>query len=117
MSRQIVAKLTSLDSSYTLGASLRQLRAARKLPLRSVAAATEIDSTLLSKIELSQRLPTEEQTRAFAAFFEVSFEDMEAKRLAERFWMENGDNPAVHKAVNLLREQTTDYKTKRNADI
>jgi transcriptional regulator with XRE-family HTH domain len=97
-----------------LGAWLRQLRLARDLPLRTVAAAAEMDSTHLSKIELGQRLPTEDQTKALAAFFKVSFQEMEAKRLAERFWLEHGDSPAAKQAVSLLREQAAEYKTKKD---
>lgn len=104
-------KQKSSDIASTLGALLRQLRKARKLPLRSVAAVTEMDSTLLSKIELGQRLPTEPQTKALAAFFAVPFEEMEAKRLAERFWMDHGESPAAERAASLIKEQAAEYKT------
>jgi hypothetical protein len=52
--------------------------------------------------ELGQRLPTEEQTRVFARFFNVSFEELEAKRFAERFWSEHGDSPAIGEAAALI---------------
>ncbi len=87
------------------------MRKARTLPLRVVAAAAEMDSTLLSKVELGQRLPTEEQTRAFAKFFKVSFEELEAKRLAERFWMEHGRNPVAVRAASLIKETAGEYRT------
>lgn len=93
----------------TIGAGLRRMRKGRGLPLRTVAAAAEMDSTLLSKVKLGQRLPTEPQTRALAKFFGVPFEEFEAKRLAERFWSDNGVSPAARKAVHLLREQAGDY--------
>ena len=83
------------------------------MPLRSIAAAAEMDSTLLSKIELGQRLPTEEQTRAFAKFFDVSFEELEAKRLAERFWSEHGDSPAIGKAAALITAAASERMTRR----
>jgi hypothetical protein len=70
-----------------------------------VAAVAEMDSTLLSKIELGQRLPTEPQTKALAEFFEIAFEEMEAKRLAERFWMTHGDNPAAARAAPGKQKQ------------
>jgi len=89
------------------------LRQARKLPLRAVAAAADMDSTLLSKIELGQRLPTAEQSRALAAFFAVPAEEMEAKRLAERFWLEHGDNPAAAKAALMIQEQASEYAVRR----
>ncbi len=100
----------------TLGAVLRKMRKERRLPLRSVAAAADMDSTLLSKIELGQRFPTEEQARALAAFFSFSFDELEAKRLAERFWLEHGDSPAAKKAVTLLKEKAAEYThRKRNS--
>ena len=80
--------------------------------MRTVAAAADMDSTLLSKVELSQRLPTEQQARALAVFFGVPAEEVEAKRLAERFWLDCGTNPAALRAVGLLHEQAGEYRTK-----
>lgn len=88
-----------------LGKWLRELRQARDLPLRVVAAAAEMDTALLSKVELGQRLPTEKQTAALATFFDIPFEEMEATRLAEKFWMENKDNPAAARAASLLHRK------------
>ena len=104
-----------LKSSQALGDMLRSMRKERTLPLRVVAAAAEMDSTLLSKIELGQRLPTEIQTKAFAKFFKVSFEDLEAKRLAERFWMEHRDNSAAVKAALLIKESAAEYRAGNSA--
>lgn len=101
----------SKSESKRLGQWLRSLRKSRQLPLWSVASAAGMDSTLLSKIELGQRLPTEDQTRSFADFFKVSVEEMEARRLAERFLADCGDNPAIGKAVLLIREHASEYRT------
>lgn len=105
----MISKQRDVEPIPTLGAWLRKLRKARELPLRAVAAAAEMDSTLLSKIELGKRLPTEDQTRAFAVFFNVSFEEMEAKRLTERFWMDHGGSPAAKKAAMMIRESAGKY--------
>lgn len=115
MSRHDLSIMHRSRSNQTLGDILRSMRKERALPLRVVAAATEIDSTLLSKIELSQRFPTEVQTRAFAKFFKVSFEDLEAKRLAERFWIEHGDNTAAVKAATLIKESAAEYRPGNSA--
>jgi transcriptional regulator with XRE-family HTH domain len=101
----------------TLGAVLRKMRKDRQLPLRSVAAAAEMDSTLLSKIEHGQRLPTETQARSLAAFYKLSFEELEAQRLAERFWSEHGDSPAAKKAVTLLREKAAGYSVRKRRSL
>jgi transcriptional regulator with XRE-family HTH domain len=95
-----------------LGEWLRSLRAARQLPLRVVAAAAEMDSTLLSKIELNQRLPTSAQAMALAAFFKVPFKDFEARRIATKFWQDFGKSSAAPHAALLIQEQAASYKAK-----
>ena len=109
MSRPEDAKPTTSKECLLLGAWLRQLRQQRNLPLRSVAAGAEMDSTHLSKIELGQRLPTEAQTAALAKFFGVQVEEMEAKRIAARFLHDFGQHPAASRAIMILREQAGEY--------
>ncbi|MEI8140363.1 MAG: helix-turn-helix transcriptional regulator [bacterium] len=107
MSRHNESNAGALPES--LGTWLRELRQAKALPLRAVAAAAEMDSTLLSKIELGQRLPTEAQAKALATFFGVPLDDVEAKRITARFWQENNSNPAAAKAAAMIRESAPAY--------
>jgi transcriptional regulator with XRE-family HTH domain len=86
------------------GEWLRRLREEHKLPLRAVAAAAEMDQAHLSKAELGQRLPTAGQVAAIAKFFKVDPTEMEARRIAEKFQMENADNPAAVQAVQILND-------------
>ena len=87
------------------GEWLRQLRVAKGVPLRTVAAAADMDMAHLSKIELGQRLPTEEQTTKLAKFFGTSETETQARRMAEKFHQETHDNPrAAHEAVCILAE-------------
>lgn len=87
-----------------LGELLRDLRAKRRLALREVAAATAIDPSLLSHIETGRRVPTAEQGRALAEYFDLQQDDFEARRIAADFWRKHGDNPAVGRAADLIRE-------------
>ncbi len=97
----------------TLGGALRHLREDRKLPLWKVAHAAEMDSTLLSKIELGQRLPTQEQTAALARFFGVATTELESMRMAEKFMNDNGHNPAAAAlALARIRESAGEYFVK-----
>jgi hypothetical protein len=64
-----------------------------------------MDQAHLSKAELGQRLPTEEQVKALAAFFKIKPEDMEARRLAEKLIRELEGSPAGPAAFNILREE------------
>ena len=97
------------QNSQRLGAWLRALRQSRDLPLRVVAAAAEMDTALLSKIELSQRLPTEKQALALANYFAVSTEEFQAKRIADKFWSVNEDTPATRRAAKLITSRATDH--------
>jgi transcriptional regulator with XRE-family HTH domain len=54
-----------------------------------------MDSALLSKIEHGQRLPTPEQTAAFAKFFGADATAWEARRMAEKFFSDNEHNPVA----------------------
>ena len=65
-----------------------------------------MDSTLLSKIELGQRLPTFEQTAALAKYFRVDATEFESMRIAEKFLNDHGHNPAAA-ALALARIQET----------
>lgn len=98
--------MSSQSDSTTLGATLRRQREDRALPLWKVASAAEMDSTLLSKIELGQRLPTQEQAAALAKFFGVDPIELESMRMAEKFLHDNGHNPAAA-ALALARIQET----------
>ncbi|HEY5298726.1 MAG TPA: helix-turn-helix transcriptional regulator [Verrucomicrobiae bacterium] len=102
MSRQ--NKSSYKTATPALGEWLRQMRLARKLPGRAVAAAAEMDQAYLSKVELGQRLPTKEQTLALAKFFGQKPDFMEARRIAEKFRMEHAENPAALQALQILND-------------
>ena len=89
----------------SLGAWLRQLRQSRYLPIRAVAAEAGMDTAHLSKIELGQRLPTEEQTKTLARIFNIPREDLAAKRIAEQFWRNHQRKPGAKKAAALIKQK------------
>ena len=77
-----------------------------------------MDSTLLSKIERGQRLPTPEQTTALAKFFGVALTELESMRMAEKFLSDNGHNPvAATLAAARIRENAGEYFAKRKRGL
>ncbi|MGA3265472.1 MAG: helix-turn-helix transcriptional regulator [Verrucomicrobiota bacterium] len=92
-----------------LGDWLRELRELRGLPLREVAEASDMDLTHLHKIELGQRLPTEEQTSRLAKFFKLNEKETQARRIAEKFQNDYAEHPAVKKAIGILAEEAGIY--------
>ena len=111
MSRQ--KKATYTAASQRFGEWLRGLREAKELPLRVVAAAAEMDQAHLSKAELGQRLLTTEQAAAIAKFFKIDANEIEARRIVERFRLEHADNPAAEQAINMLHEDPAIYGGKK----
>lgn len=99
-------KYSSKDKAASLrfGEWLRHQREERKLPLRAVAAAAEMDQAHLSKAELGQRSLTAEQVAAIAKFLKLDATEMEARRIAEKFRMEHADNPAALQALQILND-------------
>ena len=88
----------------TFSTWLRSLREQRGVPLRIVAAATDLDSTLLSKIELGDRLPTDTQAEALARYYKIPADEMRRRIVAGRILQQFGDDPALHDAISIVRE-------------
>ena len=95
------------------GEWLRELREQKGELLRKVAADAEMDVAHLSKIELGQRNPTEEQALRLAKFFGVPAKDMQARWIAERFRSSYGSYPAAQEAIEILAEGAGIYRIKR----
>ena len=55
----------------TLGDTLKKARKEKKLILRKVAAAVDIDQSLISKFEKNERKPTKEQIVRLAKFYDL----------------------------------------------
>ena len=104
---------TEAPEPVRLGRWLRGLREQRGLPLRAVADATDMDLAHLHKIEQGQRLPTEEQTSRLAGFFKLDETETQARRIADKFRQEFGDNPAAADAIGILAEEAGVYGLKR----
>jgi transcriptional regulator with XRE-family HTH domain len=87
---------------------LRTLREAREVPLRVVAAAIGVDSTLLSKLECGERLPTDVQADALARHYKIESDEMRRRLVAARILHDYGGDPALTDAIALVREESTD---------
>ena len=102
-------------SRETLGEQLRRLREKADLPGWKVAAAAEMDSTKLSKIENGKRLPTAAQLAALAKFFKVPVEPLETRRLAEDMMKWYGGHPGFEAATAIVREEAGEYRVKKRS--
>ena len=58
------------------GATIRHIREENCLLLRQVAAALEVDTALISKIERGERKAQKEQVAKLAEFFKINVDDL-----------------------------------------
>ena len=92
-------------ADVSISAWLRTLREEHGVPLRVVAAAVEMDSTLLSKLEVGDRIPTDTQAEALRRYYGVKVEEMRRRVVAARILHDYGDDPALPDALSLVREE------------
>ncbi len=69
--------LNKIDKMESFGKYIRQLRESKGLPLRKVAAALDVDTSILSKIERNERRTTSEMIPILARILEKSEKDIE----------------------------------------
>ncbi len=93
----------------TFGETVRYLREQRQEPLRVVAAAIGIDSTLLSKLERGDRLPTDAQVTNLATYFGVPDDELIAQVVAEKIVADYGHKSATLRALKIVKERLSGY--------
>lgn len=94
-----------------IGLYIKQLRTESDKTLHHVAVGTDIDGTLLSKIERGERLPTDEQVAKLAAFFKIPVNVLRVQSIAEKIIKDYGLNETTLNALNLVKEEFVSYKT------
>lgn len=96
------------------GSYIKHLRTEQNKTLHQVAVGTNIDATLLSKIERGSRLATDEQLSKLAHFFKIPLENLQSKAIAEKIIKEYGLNETTVHAIHLVQEEFVTYNTKKN---
>lgn len=87
------------------GAIIRELREAKKLPLRVVSAYLDIDQAILSKIERGQRRAAKELVTKLAVYFHVNKVDLKLAWLSDKILYEVGDEELASEALQLAEEK------------
>lgn len=88
-----------------IGEIIRELREKRSLLLRQVAAEIEIDQALLSKIERNERMPTKDQVKRFAKFFDKNENELLIAFLSDKLVYEVQDEEVALKAMQVAEKK------------
>lgn len=88
----------------SFGETIRQLREAKGLPLRKVAAYLDTDQAILSKMERGQRKASRQQVVKLAAYFKVKENDLIVAWLADKLVEEVEDEKLALQAIQVAEE-------------
>ena len=107
--------MISLQPIPPIGQQIRQLREARGLPLRKVAAALDIDQSILSKIERGERRATKEQILLIARIFGVDERELLVNYLSDQVLYQIEDEDLAMEALKVAEEKMM-YRKMRGMD-
>lgn len=97
----------------SLGELLREQREQKGLLLREVAAALEMDTALLSKVERDERKANKEQVLAFAKYYNASSDEFLVAWLSDKLAYELQNEELALKAMQVAEEKIKHQKRKK----
>lgn len=92
--------------SREFGALINSQRKENKLPLRKVAAALDIDTSTLSKIEKGERPANSKMIPVIAELFGLDFKEMQIRYLSQKMHDEFGQEPFFDEAIKNLNSRS-----------
>ena len=92
------------------GSKIRQMREAKGLLLRQIAASLEVDTATISKIENGLRYATKKQVEDFAKVLDTDYSKLEALWMGNKIYdmLTQIENP--NEALLVAEEQVLYYK-------
>jgi HTH-type transcriptional regulator, competence development regulator len=100
-------------SNKSLGELLREQRAQKGLLLREVAAALEMDTALLSKVERDERKANKEQVLAFAKYYNANSDEFLVAWLSDKLANELQNEELAFRAMQVAEEKIKYQKRKK----
>jgi transcriptional regulator with XRE-family HTH domain len=105
-----------MEFEKTFGETIKKLREEKKLPLRKVAEALEIDTSMLGKIEKNSRKPTRSFIEKISKYFKVSDKDLIIAFLSDEVAYHVMYEENYASEVLKVAEEKVEYlRTKKNS--
>lgn len=92
---------------------LYQARKSKGLILRKVAAATDIDQSLISKFEQGERLPTDLQIEKLCTFYGIPKETVLIDVMADKVYSQISEYSCASEILQVAESRVT-YNTEKN---
>lgn len=103
-----------MKTEKTFGETIKKLREEKKLTLREVAEALEIDTSMLGKIEKNSRKPNKILIENFASFFDVNEKDLTISFLSDSVAYKIIDEDYPVEVLKVAEEKVNYLITKKN---
>ena len=97
----------------TFGDTVKKLREEKNLPLREVAEALNIDTSMLGKIEKNTRKPTKALIEKFSKFFHVNDKDLLIAFLSDTVAYQVMDEDYANEVLKVAEQKVEYLKTKK----
>lgn len=94
----------------SFGETVRKFREENNLLLRELSAKLDIDSSLLSKIETSNRVARKELVEKFSSIFKVNYEDLLIIWLSDKIANELKGEDNIHLILKIAEQKIKDGK-------
>ncbi len=98
-----------MELEKTFGETVKKLREELNLPLREVAEALSIDTSMLGKIEKNNRKPTKQLIEKLAKYFKVSDKDLLITFLSDTVAYQIMDEEDLSSEVFKVAEEKVRY--------
>ena len=105
---------TDVMSTETIGEKLRELREAKELPLRKVAALLDIDVAILSKMERGERKLSKDIVLKLADIYEHNADELLVLFLSDKIMYEIQDEDLGEKALKVAEKKVKYLKANKN---
>ncbi|MFI5137763.1 MAG: helix-turn-helix domain-containing protein [Sphingobacteriales bacterium] len=100
----------------TFGETIKKLREEKKLPLRQVAGALEIDTSMLGKIEKNSRKPTRSFIEKISKYFNVSDRNLIIAFLSDEVaYQIMNEESYAHEVLKVAEEKVEYLRTQKNS--
>jgi len=105
-----------MKTEKTFGETVKKLREEKKLTLREVAEALEIDTSMLGKIEKNSRKHNKILIENFASFFDVNEKDLTISFLSDSVAYKIIDEDYPVEVLKVAEEKVQYLITKKNTN-
>jgi transcriptional regulator with XRE-family HTH domain len=105
------------SNKIPIGLLFRRMREEKGLLIRQVAAVTELDQAIISRIENGDRIPTKEQVMKLAGLYNLDMKEIMSAWLAEKMVRDYGSEPYVTEAFREAHDKMIFYNQNINMEM